>query len=107
MKFKDLDEAQAAYDSLETKYNNSQNARKIAEQGQKDAEEIANDAMAKVGKYEKLLPKKITAKVGKQEVEILFGLDGLSKEDLTKPEHSKKVAELLKNGSSAVKLVEE
>ncbi|WP_285055151.1 hypothetical protein [Pedobacter ginsengisoli] len=107
MKFKTLEEAQAAFDAQELQLKDVQAALTLALKGKTDAEEIAEDALAKVGKYEAQLPKKFIGKLDKSEYEVLFGVDGYTKEDLVDPKNKKVLAELVKNSSGAVKRVED
>jgi len=104
MKFKTIEEAEAAYTGLKSKLAESEKAKVAAEKGQKEAEDIAKDALGKLKVVEDSIPKKLTAKVDGKTFEVIFGVDGLTKEELAKDKE--KLAVLVKSGSSAIKLLE-
>ncbi|MNY52794.1 hypothetical protein D3C86_1884970 [compost metagenome] len=53
---------------------------------------------------EEAVPKKLTAKINSKTYEVLFGVDGKTKEELA--EDKEKLAILAKSGSMAIKLIE-
>lgn len=105
MEFKSIEEAVKHITGLDTQLAASKKATDAALKGKNDAEAIANDALAKLQKVEDLLPKKITGKVGTKNYEVIFGVDGLTKEELAKDKE--KLALLAKSGSSAIKIIED
>lgn len=105
MKIETLEKALEVIKGYESENLELKDQLKNALKGKEEAESIATDATGRLSKLEETLPKKLTAKVDKKEYEVLFGVDGLSKEELA--EDKKKLAELVKFGSSAIKLVEE
>jgi hypothetical protein len=103
MKFETLEDAVKHIGTLEVKVTKTEAALATAQKGQADAQAIAKDALSKLQAAEDALPKKLTAKVDGKTYEILFGVDGVKKEDLAKDKD--KLAVLVKNGSSAIKLL--
>ncbi|SEM66113.1 hypothetical protein SAMN05192574_101376 [Mucilaginibacter gossypiicola] len=95
---KTLEDAQAYITQVEGE-------RDAALSAQKQAEEIANDAIEKASVAIGAAPKDFTTvvkNIGK--VEVHFGADGVSKDELL--DNHEKITELLKKGSHAVTLLE-
>jgi hypothetical protein len=103
MKFETLEAAEKHIGTLEGKLTAAEKATEIALKDKENAEAIATDALNKLKIIEDSLPKKITAKVDGKTCEIVFGVDGLSKEELAKDKE--KLAMLAKSGSSAIRFI--
>lgn len=69
-----------------------------------DSDSIATDLLNKLQTIEDSLPKKVKAKVAGKSYEVIFGVDGLTKEELAG--NKEKLEILVKSGSSAIKLLE-
>ncbi|RZK86888.1 MAG: hypothetical protein EOO98_14975, partial [Pedobacter sp.] len=88
MKFEKIEDAQKAFDKQETELTKLKTAfekqsgeltaaklaQKTAEDAAKDAIDLANQTPSD--------PNKLFAKVGKSEYEVVFGVDGLTREQL-------------------------
>lgn len=110
-KFKDLEEAQAAYDALvadqdtaiqeavdkavkETVENKDKEIAALTKRAE-DAEKIAEDAVEKFNS-----PDDIIVTIDKKKYKIAFGVEGKTKEELA--EDKSLLAKLVKNGSAAI-----
>lgn len=99
MKFETLEAAQAAYNQLKTEFDNQSVSLQNALNDKEIAETTALEAIQKANTSPEE-SKKTTVKIGTDKYEIVFGVDGLTKEELAKD--SKKLATMVKKGSAAL-----
>jgi len=107
--FQTIEEAVVAFkkklEEIESlKNENKASKERIAklEKDLSDTEEIAKDAIAKYN--EQPNHSDVTVTVEKKKYKVLFGVDGLSKDELSVD--NSKLKELVKGGSQALELVE-
>lgn len=105
LKFKTLEEAEAFITELSKECSELKTKLVAAEQAQAAAEEIASDAVKQANETLKIVPQELYVTVSKKKYKILFGVDGLTKEELKAD--TKKCELLIKRGSGAFELQED
>jgi hypothetical protein len=105
MKFTTLEEAEAHIAKQDNAILSLKEEKEIALREKKDAQTVAEDLLSQISKLEEQVPKQLTVTVDKKKYEVLFGVDGLTKEELATDKAL--LAKLVKFNSGALKLLED
>jgi len=102
-KFKNLEEAQAAFDKLSAEFKVQEDALKNTSEQLADATKVVAELQTKLEEKNKAKPGEVFATVGKVKYRVNFGVRGKKKEEVAKDNNL--LAELIKVGSRALSQV--